>query len=160
MLHDTLPETINSDIPHFSTEKLEDIAGINYLCTGWPGREIIQQLVKNANGLFIWAATAYRFIDKGQNADDRLLAILQNGSSNTTPQKHLDEIYHMVFTHSSICLDYGEVEKGKFYRLLRQIVRTIVILFAQLPANSLGQLLSITRQDIGNTLKDLPCNSS
>jgi hypothetical protein len=33
-----------------------------YMPSGWPGKEIEKVLVKNADRLFIWAATAMKFI--------------------------------------------------------------------------------------------------
>jgi hypothetical protein len=37
------------------------------LHSGWPSRQIIKHLVDIAEGLFIWAATACRFIREGKN---------------------------------------------------------------------------------------------
>jgi hypothetical protein len=63
----------------------------------WPGEETVKQLVQNASGLFIWAATACRFIEEVENVTllrKRLAATLQVGRSIAPgqPERHLDEI--------------------------------------------------------------------
>ncbi|KAH3993983.1 hypothetical protein HBI10_192570 [Parastagonospora nodorum] len=45
------------------------------------GTEVIKSLVRSSSRLFIWAATAYRFISKGLYAAERL-QILSNGSDH------------------------------------------------------------------------------
>jgi hypothetical protein len=71
---------------------------------GWPGEEIIKAIVQYADGLFIWAATACRFIkDGGCLTKKRLYAILNGNTSSTAPEKSLDKIYFTVL-ESSIAL--------------------------------------------------------
>jgi hypothetical protein len=155
VLHEIQPNTINHDISIFLKKKLEEIVEHHDLEAGWPGRDLIQQLVYNANGLFIWAATACQFISDGEHyADERLLTIIQSGGSGTTPQKHLDEIYLTVLNYS-ISPNYSELEKSRSYKVLRDILGTIVILHLQLPINSVGKLLGLTSQAIQRALKDL-----
>jgi hypothetical protein len=47
----------------------------------WPGAAVIKTLVRNASGLFIWAATACRFIRRGLFADERLRTLLKGSAS-------------------------------------------------------------------------------
>jgi hypothetical protein len=52
----------------------------------------MQNLVRSASGLFIWAATACRFISEGLFAEERL-QMLANGSdrnSAASPEQHLN----------------------------------------------------------------------
>jgi hypothetical protein len=155
VLHEIQPNCINHDIHVFFEKKLEEIAEQYYLDTGWPGRDLIEQLVYNASGLFIWAATACRFINDGEDfASNRLSTIIQSGGYGTTPQKHLDEIYLTVLNHS-ISPNYSELEKSRSYKVLRDILGTIVILYLQLPTTALGKLLCLTSQAIQRALKDL-----
>lgn len=154
VLHEIIPETIN-DLTIFFNKKLAEIAKNHDFCANWPGRKVVQQLVKNAGGLFIWAATACRFIDDSkQFANDRLSTILQCKNNGSEPQKHLDHIYITVFSHS-ISVNYSEVEKGTIYGLLKYVLGIIVILSSQLPVDSVATLLGITSQDILGTVKNL-----
>ena len=53
MLHEIQLNTINHDIYIFFEKKLGEIAEYYFLDAGWPGRDLIEQLVYNASGLFI-----------------------------------------------------------------------------------------------------------
>lgn len=158
-LHEIASET-SQDLAIFFTEKLAEIAETHDLDDNWPGSTIIQKLVDSAGGLFIWAATACRFIDNGkQFAGDRLSTLLQsksrgNETQQDEPQKHLDKIYDTVFTHS-ISSNYNEVERSVAYSLLRYVLGTVNVLFSQLSTNSIAILLSISKSDIERILKNL-----
>jgi hypothetical protein len=120
------------------------------------GEEVIRYLVQIASGLFIWAATACRFIYEGKRfAAKRLETILQ-GSQNavTAPEKHLDEIYTTVLKHS-ITVEYTDEEKEESYRMLRHILGSIALLVSPLSVYSLSRLLRVANKDIGQTLEDL-----
>ncbi|CRG92733.1 putative WD repeat-containing protein alr3466 [Talaromyces islandicus] len=154
VLHEIVIET-NNDLSIFFKEKLAEIAESHNLGAGWPGRTTIQTLIDRASGLFIWAATACRFIDDGkQFASVRLSAILQNEGTGNRPQDHLDNIYITVFLHS-ISTSYTKEEQSIAYSLLRYVLGSIVVLFSQLPMDSVATLLGLTGQDIYGTLKDL-----
>jgi len=113
-------------------------------------------LIHNASGLFIWAATACRFIREGkQFAATRLDTILKSGGTAiNAPEQHLNEIYTTVLKHS-ISPSYMEEEKRKLYSMLRNVLGSIVILLSPLSAHSLSRLLKIPKEDINQTLDDL-----
>ena len=67
---------------------------------GWPGAEVIKDSVQRARGLFIWAATACRFIREGLFAEERLHTLLQGGTAPVTPEEHLNGIYMLVLQNS------------------------------------------------------------
>jgi hypothetical protein len=94
VLHNISPSIVNHDISIFLQYNLNFIAGERSLGAGWPGEQIIKRLVYNASGLFIWAATACRFICEGKRfATKRLNMILESGSTTiNAPEKHLNEI--------------------------------------------------------------------
>jgi hypothetical protein len=110
-------------------------------------------LVQNASGLFIWAATACRFIREGPFAEERLHILLEGGTFATTPEEHLNTIYITVL-QNSIHPSYMDQERQGLYGLLKDILGSVVVLFSPLPADSLSKLLN-TKRDIGQVLKDL-----
>lgn len=116
----------------------------------------IEQLVQRAAGLFIWAATACRFITEGRRFAARRLAMILEGSSTsvTAPEKHLTDIYFTVLKHA-ISPSYTDDEKDELYFLLRQTLGSIVVLLSPLSVNSLSKVLGITEQDLCQTLEDL-----
>jgi hypothetical protein len=157
MLHNILPVIVNQDISIFLEYNLEVIRQERLLEAGWPGPEVIRRLVQNANGLFIWAATACRFIREGKKRQvikNRLSSVLQSNGSITEPEKHLNEIYITVLKHS-IPPEFSDKEKEEFYRKLRNMLGSIVLLLSPLSTQCLSTLLRISEEDIDETLEDL-----
>ena len=153
VLHSISSSIIDHDISIFLEYNLRLIGQERSLDAG---EDVIRYLVQIAGGLFIWAATACRFIREGKRfAAKRLDTILQgSGSAITAPEKHLDEIYTTVLKHS-ITLEYTEEEKEESYYILRHILGSIAVLFSPLSVYSLSRLLRVTKESIGQTLEDL-----
>jgi hypothetical protein len=157
VLHNILPVIINQDICTFLESNLRLIRQERCLEASWPGEQVIGRLVQNASGLFIWAATACRFIREGKKRQvikNRLSSILQSNGSITEPEKHLNKIYITVLRHS-IPPEFSESEKEEFYSKLRNMLGSIVVLLSPLSTCSLSILLCISQEDIDETLEDL-----
>jgi hypothetical protein len=155
VLHNISPAIIDHDISIFLEYNLRIIGQERALAAGWPGEQAIKRLVQNTSGLFIWAATACRFIREGRRfASKRLSIILQGGSSVAAPEKQLNEIYITVLKNS-VYHTYDEQETEELYNMLRRILGSIVILFSPLSADSLANLLHLPKEDVDQTLEDL-----
>jgi hypothetical protein len=155
ILHNISPTIVNHDIAIFLEYNFRTIREERTISADWPGEQAIRRLVQNADGLFIWAATACRFIYEGrQYAAKRLSMILQETKSVTAPQKKLNDIYITVL-RNSIGNDYEEEEREELYRRLRQILGSIVLLYSSLSAISLAKLLDISEENVKQTLEDL-----
>jgi hypothetical protein len=157
VLHNILPVIINQDISIFLKRNLGVIRQEHSLEAGWPGEEVIKRLVQNASGLFIWAATACRFIREGakrQIIKDRLSSVLKSNGSVTEPEKHLNEIYTTVL-RNSIPSKLLDKEREEFCSKLRNMLGSIVVLLSPLPTHSLSALLCISEDDINETLEDV-----
>ena len=154
VLHNISRSIIDCDIALFLEHNLQLIAQERCLCAGWPGAEIVVQLVQSAGGLFIWAATACRFIQEGKRfAAKRLETILCNrDTTSVAPERHLNEIYTTVLKNS--IQDYADEEKEEQCRALRYIIGSIAVLFSPLSAQSLDQLLDVV-EGVRLTLEDL-----
>ncbi|KAF7507209.1 hypothetical protein GJ744_010891 [Endocarpon pusillum] len=156
VLHNISPSIVDDDIYLFLHYNLGAIRQERHLNASWPGETIIRYLVKIASGLFIWAATACRFISEGKRfAPKRLDMILRgNTSALTAPEKHLDEIYNTVL-RQAISSEYTDDEKEESYLLLRQILGSIVTLLSPLCISSLSTLIRVPREDVNQTLDEL-----
>jgi hypothetical protein len=156
VLHNILPTIINHDISLFLEHYLGIIRQAWALGADWPGELVLQQLVLRACGLFIWAATACRFIREGkQFAHKRLDKILKGSSSTiTAPDKHLDEICLTVLKHS-ISSEHSDQEREEVGAILKHTLGSIVVLLSPLSACSLSRLLHIPREDINRAFEDL-----
>ncbi|KAF1983490.1 hypothetical protein K402DRAFT_162769 [Aulographum hederae CBS 113979] len=153
ILHDISPSTVDQDIYIFLEFNFEFIAQERSLPASWPGEETIQRLVRSANGLFIWAATACRFIRDGKLfAAERLHTLLENSSvGNNAAEKHLNEIYITVL-RSCIFAGYLEEEVERLRSMLRSLLGSIVTLLSPLSTQSLSKLLHTA---VDQTLDDL-----
>jgi hypothetical protein len=156
LLHNIQPTIINRDISLLLEHNLGMIREEWTLGADWPGEVVLQQLVVYACGLFIWAATACRFIQEGRRfARERLDTILRGSSGDITePEKHLDEIYLAVL-RNTISPKYSDKEKNKVYEMLKYTLGSIVVLLSPLSTSSLSRVLYLPREDIHQTFEDL-----
>jgi hypothetical protein len=154
VLHSISPSIIDHDISTFLVYDLGLIGKEDAQEPGWPGSEAIRRLVKNAGGLFIWAATACRFIREGQFAEDRLHMLLEGSNGPVMPEEHLSRIYITVL-RNSIQPHSFEHERQRLYGMLRQFLGSIVALFSPLSVKSLSGLLHTTKQQVDRALKNL-----
>ncbi|KAI9778855.1 MAG: hypothetical protein M1839_007818 [Geoglossum umbratile] len=155
VLHNISRSIVDHDIRVFIKYHFGAIREKRMFDLEWPGRETVEALVKHASGLFIWAATACRFIkDGGRFTERRLSAILGSDASTTAPEKGLDAIYLEVL-QSSIHTDFDEHETNEHCSILRGTLGTIVTLFASLSIDSLARLVNINAKDIDKSLEDL-----
>jgi hypothetical protein len=121
------------------------------------GDQVIKKLIRRSASLFIWAATACRFIIPGKTfAAKRLEAILQDTKLDSAPEKHLDRIYLTVLKQS-LLPEYTESEKEELCALLRNILGSVAVLLSPLSAFSLSGLLAMPEDEIHQGLED--CHS-
>jgi hypothetical protein len=156
LLHKVSPSIIDHDIRLFLEYQLNLIGKGDNQELGWPGTEVIQSLVQSSSGLFIWAATACRFISEGFFPEDRL-HMLANGSdrdSAASPEQHLNQLYLTVL-QKSIQKSSTAGELKKYYTIMRQILGSIVALSSPLSVASLVMLILISEQRVNQMLKEL-----
>src|SRR5947207_715453 len=129
ILHDIAPSVVDHDLSVYFKHNLELVQRQYGLALGWPGEESIELLVQRAGGLFIHAATAYRFIrEDGRLADSRLTRLLQHDTTALPPEKKLDEIYTTVLAHS-VGAGNSQEETEELRKRFRDIVGSIILLF-------------------------------
>ena len=125
------------------------------LAKDWPGEQATKQLVQKAAGLFIWAATAYRFLCEGRPFHEQRLHLILHGNANTTePEAELNKIYTTVLKNS-LRLNYSEQEKNDFCKKLKRIIGGIVLLFSSISANSLASLIDLHGENLRPMLDHL-----
>jgi hypothetical protein len=156
VLHHISPSIVDHDISIFLEYNLTLIGEEDAQDAGWPGLEVIKTLVQSASGLFIWAATACRFIRKGLFADERLRILLEGDTTAAaaTPEEHLNGLYITVL-QNSIQPGFSQQEKERFCSMLRDILGSVVALFSPLSVDSLSRLLVTPKQRVDRMLKDL-----
>lgn len=155
ILHDMEAAIVDHDIFIFLEHQMGLIGQEWCLGASWPGEQALKRLVINASGLFIWAATAYRFIYDGRHrAAKRLSRMLEGSTSTRTPEHHLNDVYIKVLK-STIHEEDLEEDKEDTYSMLKQVLGTIILLYSQLSTKSLSELLSLPIGAIEGGLADL-----
>lgn len=156
VLHDIEPAVIERDIALFLSYQLGRVRLECHPGARWPGKDAIARLVQNSGGLFIWAATACRFIEEeSQLAEARLSSLLhQEGKGMLPPERKLDEIYSTVLA-SSIRREYTEVEIQMLHEQFRQVVGPVITMQDPLSIASLAELLGKDAATLRRTLANL-----
>ena len=150
VLHHIPFEASDQDVLVFLKHHLSIIAREQNLHGDWPGQQVFDTMVQHAQGLFIWAATACKFIRDGRKfAKTRLQKLMKsrNGTTGAGPEAHLDEIYTTVLC-ASIRSTYDEDEEEEAYADLRLILGAIVTLLTVLTIDTLGALIGRTRSNV------------
>jgi hypothetical protein len=151
ILHDISASVINHDISVFLNHNLQVIRDENSLDGDWPGENVVTNLVQKANGLFIWAATACRFIE-GPFAEAQISMIMAGDIDAESPEGHLNHLYTTVL-QNTLRPNYGEKVRQTLYSSLRKILGSVVVLFSPLSVRSLSIMLD--EKGAGNVIKDL-----
>jgi WD40 repeat protein len=156
VLHRMPTEVSDRDIKVYLQHYFSMIATERQLDSCWPGERILTTMVRYAQGLFIWAATACRFIQDGKRFAEKRLQTLLGHSARTgsEPERHLDAIYTTIL-RASVPETYSEEEQKEAYDYLRLILGSIVILFSALSVEALSKLLAVQSKDITETIAEL-----
>lgn len=152
ILHEIPKETIKHDIALFLEHELREIGEQRSLSSYWPSLKEIQALIEISFPLFIFAATACRYIgDKRGNPKQRLDFVIQY---QTAPQvSKLDRTYLPIL--NQLFDDEDEVDKQMRTSEFREIVGSIAVLESPLSIVSLARLLDISKEDISCRLDSL-----
>ncbi|OAL48295.1 WD40 repeat-like protein [Pyrenochaeta sp. DS3sAY3a] len=154
-LHDIEKSIIEHDVTTFLRHNLQAIGRNFGFTAGWPEETHISQLFKSSGGLFIWAATASRFIEEdSQLARTRLESLLQIRNDTLPPERKLDEIYTTVLSNSLRGV-YSQPEIQMLNKQFRDIVGTVVTLLDPLSVSSLAGLLGKDVETLKLTLSNL-----
>ncbi|KAI9763398.1 MAG: hypothetical protein M1839_006453 [Geoglossum umbratile] len=151
VLHEVPKEAIEHDIAIFFEYELAKIREERFLPLEWPGERSIQTLVRMAIPLFIFAATACRFVGETiGNPRRRLNDILKYETEDVS---RLDITYLPIL--NPLFAIQGEKEKEKLSKEFREIVGSIVVLESPLSIASLAHLLKVPKEDIRCRLDSL-----
>ena len=160
----------NEDISKFFRAEFEEIRAISenstHIPPNWPGDDIIDLLVKKAEGLFIYAATICGFIKSNDHwpRDKLLQVVLVHNEKSTqeeannlpaaSPTKELDALYLQVLNHSLRGAQEG-TEREKLLGIFKQIVGSIVTLSEPLSVTALRELLGLDPETVHLRLRHL-----
>ncbi|KAL4906330.1 hypothetical protein BDW74DRAFT_177344 [Aspergillus multicolor] len=125
----------------------------------WPGEENIINLAHKSEGLFIFAATACRFLREASRLrrllDARLTMILSNKVAGSSPLSGLDQIYTDIIQSSMFEEGVLDEEKEILADLFKRVVGSIIVLFEPLSVKTVSGLTLVPIQDAEETLNCL-----
>ncbi|KAF3075143.1 hypothetical protein CFAM422_002987 [Trichoderma lentiforme] len=117
--------------------------------------DVIQSLMEKTHGLFIYAATACRFIKEGgRNSERRLLDLSASGSSASEAEKELDNIYTTVL-ESSFRAELSSTEARELQPEFQKIVGSIMVLFDTFALTDLVDIINGQKERIESMLNNL-----
>jgi hypothetical protein len=157
VLHHIDASVVGHDIGIFFERRLASIIRHGPFLPDMPDDDVLQQLAQRSGDLFVWAATACRFIkDGGPNARQRLDMILRRTPlpSGANPELELDEIYAGIL-RNALPRNVTNDEQESFCEFLRNVLGTIAVLFLSLSVSSLALLLSLPIYAVLDCLRDL-----
>jgi hypothetical protein len=116
----------------------------------WPGDEVIQNLGQRSCGLFIWASTVVKFIDRFDPAN--CLAIILRGETSPKAQLALDKLYVASLENAY------EWDDDDFIEHFRSVLEVVLVLQNPLATSTLDRLLCLPEgQKSGRTVSALAC---
>ncbi|THH09588.1 hypothetical protein EW146_g8640, partial [Bondarzewia mesenterica] len=152
VLHEISPELTDRDIERYLIKKLDAVARRCNISRPWPSQEKINSLVKKASGLFIFAATAVKFLDAEEemHPEEQLTLLLESTEaviSRDSPYKHLDALYLQVLG--------AEFSKRKVHLRRKMVLGTLILIRDRLSPTSLEKLMGLDAGVVRATLKHL-----
>ncbi|TFY75521.1 hypothetical protein EWM64_g8491 [Hericium alpestre] len=147
------PGIVTRDITQYLQKQLAAVAHCYDIRSSWPSDDEMAALVHQANRLFIFAATAVKFVQDLRYSDPeaQLKALLRSRlpTSTTSPYRFLDALYTEVL-HTA----FPEIDRALKARL-KMVLGSIVLVRDRLSPLSLEVLLGLERDTVRKTLRQL-----
>src|ERR1700719_4367524 len=96
ILHEVRSDVIKSDIQYYLTWHLGAIKQKYHIPGTWPSSRDVEALTNMSSGLFIFAATAARFIDASDPRGQLKILLNTKSVTGSSPLQHLDQLYSQV----------------------------------------------------------------
>ncbi|KAL3441572.1 hypothetical protein BJX65DRAFT_245042 [Aspergillus insuetus] len=141
------------DISLYLRASLKALAKYHSLGDDWPDEKLIQGLIMRADRLFVYAATACRYLQNSAYPDRRLAEMLDTGTKGHSSTKALDDMYHLIL--SQMFANCTNEDRNDVAVLFQQVVGTIVTAFEPLSSSDLASLLPISSRQVAMTMRQL-----
>jgi hypothetical protein len=137
-LHDIEKSTVQSDIHRYLHRSFTQLARDRELVQPFPSACDLQELVRRAGSLFVYAATVAKWISDPEDQPSlRLRRVLEKDEDEVTYQhKFLDNMYSEILAQAAKTL--GNPEKHE--RALKNVISTVVLLQEPVRASALAIL--------------------
>jgi hypothetical protein len=136
-LHGIERAIIQDDIKVYLQNSLSHIAQRNWQPFSWPSEEELDILLNRSDRLFIYAATAVRYIGKGVDFQSRLTHIIRLEPSKKQT-KAIDVLYNDIMAQAFHC-DLEDYEVSS----MREMLAAVMFSQAPLPLDAIASLLNM-----------------
>jgi hypothetical protein len=148
-LHDLDQAVVQADIKTYLTQSFSNIrkARLELSLSDWPTTEAVHELVQMSGLLFIYAATAVRFMNERRYSPrHRLSQLLGQGHNfaTTSPYARLDGLYRQILT-DAVRDSFGE--EDFLCQRLHTVMAMIVLAMSPLKIEALATLSGLDLDD-------------
>ena len=152
-LHDVESDLVQADIKCYIEAELSQVAADSGLSDqGWPMEAEVNSLVEHADGLFIYAATAIRYIGQ-TNVDPQVRLTRMITSHSASPSslktKVIDDLYKAILQLAYHKLELEEIQA------IHLVLGTIINVLNPLTIGGLAALLHLSNRKVESALKSL-----
>ncbi|KAH7083961.1 vegetative incompatibility protein HET-E-1 [Paraphoma chrysanthemicola] len=151
ILHNISPNVVQHDIEVFVRHELALVREQRSLQEDWPASHQIRELVELASPLFIFAATACRYIGETKHNPQRRLELMIR--HREVQSSKLDATYIPIM--NLLFEEEDEEDKEYWVSEFRAIVGSIVLLVQPLSVNAVSELIGKSKFDVGCRLDAL-----
>ena len=148
-LHDGESNLVEDDIRHFLYDRLHGITERRgWTSSNWPPDHLVERLVQQTSGLFIFASTLCKFVESTDHFEEQLEEIAQFSTNYSYPYMAIDQLYQKVL--NSAMANFSDEQA---VRDCHSILGTIVLLQNPLSLTDLSQLLCLSEGHVTGLLK-------
>jgi hypothetical protein len=158
-LHNIEKAIVQTDISTYLAHSFQSIAAewveeTLALSDGWPGQQVLQELLKRAGVLFIYAATVVRHV-RGEpgigDPSERLRYLLEDRQEDALYQYDmLDRLYRDMLVKAT---DVSTEDPARFRQDLREVLGTLALVQEPATARALAQLLGLNATRVSDVLR-------
>jgi len=152
ILDSALDGRTERDISIFLRHGLTEVAKTRGLGE-WPSETDARELIKRAGRLFIYAATACRYLQNSKYPKKRLPEMLDANLGGHSSARELDNMYMLVLRQP--ITDCCDEDRNDSIALFQRILGSIVVLSETLSSVTLAELLDVRKDEITDTLEPL-----
>lgn len=156
LLHRISSEASDRDIRAFLEHHYSNISTTEVSSGSRPDNHTLTAMAQYAQGLFIWAETACRYLQEDVRFAQRRPGDLMKRDNNSpaTPGAHLNDIYTAIIT-ASVPMGASDREREQACSYLTLVLGGIAILFSTVSVVALSKLLALSIDEVSQTIAGL-----
>jgi hypothetical protein len=155
-LHDLDSAVVQADITTYLTYSFANIreARMELSLGDWPTTDTVYELVSLSGLLFIYAATAVRFVSHRRHSPrERLVQLLGHASgAGASPYRQLDELYRQILNEA---VRDSDDDQGFLRERLQAIMAVILLAYTPLNVEALAALSGVSSDGVSLVVASL-----